>query len=171
MSNLCNNTIIMKDCAQNINDFVEKIKNHDENRGIFGVFTACPQNLYNFGSLLYDWCLENWGTTWDVPWSEIEEYRSMDKQILYLNFNTELSPPIPAFLEISKHYPNANFTLAFSQSIYGTAGKVVIKNGEKLDEYVISTKWIYDECGYKPSKEWQELLDEFNLSFEAPNEK
>jgi len=49
----------------------------------------------------YDWCVNNWGTKWDI----FDVYHaSLDGDTLTVGFNTAWSPPIPALQEAADTY-------------------------------------------------------------------
>ena len=52
--------------------------------------TTAPSDSPNW----YDWCIENWGTKWDIYDAHCDR---IDANTLQLYFNTAWSPPIPVF--------------------------------------------------------------------------
>jgi len=59
-------------------------------------FTAATNHKYD-----YDWCVENWGTKWDI--FDVEAISLID-DTLELNFCTAWSPPVEALQHGAKRY-------------------------------------------------------------------
>ena len=49
----------------------------------------------------YDWCVENWGTKWDI--FDVT-YASLEGDTLTISFSTAWSPPIPAVEKAADTY-------------------------------------------------------------------
>ena len=73
----------------------------------------------------YNWCIKNWGTKWDmgdpVIGSEDSEFTCY--------FSTAWSPPVAAFEEISKRFPNATFELSYEEQGSDFTGAARFKSG------------------------------------------
>lgn len=76
-----------------------------------------------------EWQTNNWGTKWDLINTEILEETA--QEICYC-FETAWSPPVEAFIEISKNYPEITFKLYYEESGNDFIGYTEIENGESL---------------------------------------
>jgi len=94
------------------------------------------------GNHWYDWNVRNWGTKWDVAVSEGEEYpntyiegptQNGENSVVYYNFNTAWSPPMPAMEKLSAQYPSLLFTLSFEEET-GWGGECEFLRGEMISE-------------------------------------
>lgn len=74
----------------------------------------------------HDWCVENWGTKWDV-YANIEEQD--DKSITYW-FRSAWSPPIKWLQTVAQKYPTLRFQLEFWEYRMDFSGCVTVCNNE-----------------------------------------
>ena len=78
---------------------------------------------YNFPSgknddRWYHWCIENWGTKWDVSELDIE----YDEECLELTFSTAWSPPEGIMQELKDKYPDLGFSCFYDEPGMEIAG-------------------------------------------------
>jgi len=94
------------------------------------------------GNHWYDWNVRNWGTKWDVAVSEAEEYpdtyiegptQNGENSVVYYNFNTAWSPPMPAMEKLSAQYPSLLLTLSYEEET-GWGGECEFLRGEMISE-------------------------------------
>lgn len=103
-------------------------------------------NLETYGvSNWYDWCVKNWGTKWDI---EGEGSRLADDHASY-TFQSAWSPPVEAFVTISKSFPELTFDLEYFESGMSFMGRVEIRDGESNSCH---DKWDSEE-------QLQEIVD------------
>ena len=67
----------------------------------------------------YHWCIENWGTKWDVSELDIEY---VDDEILELTFSTAWSPPEGVMQVLKDKYPDLGFTCFYDEPGMEVAG-------------------------------------------------
>ena len=67
----------------------------------------------------YYWCIDNWGTKWDVSELDIEY---ADDEILELTFSTAWSPPQGIMEELKNRYPDLGFTCFYDEPGMEVAG-------------------------------------------------
>ena len=87
----------------------------------------------------YNWNVRNWGAKWDVAVSSDEQYPDTymetspngENLVVYYNFNTAWSPPMPAIAELSKQYPSLLFTLSYEEE-QGWGGECEFLRGEMI---------------------------------------
>ena len=102
---------------------------------------------YNFNN-------REWGVKWDVAVSEDDKYPETymegptpngDNLVVYYNFNTAWSRPIPALEKLSAQYPTLLFTLSYEEET-GWGGECEFLRGQIIseDEY----GWQCKECDH-----------------------
>jgi len=99
----------------------------------------------------YDWCVQNWGTKWDIEpqehpnmeedwFIEYDEYwageqEKVIKTMLY-EFETAWSPPFGAIHGLAKTFPNLLITLTYSEAGIGFCGyQEWFKDDESVEFY------------------------------------
>ena len=96
----------------------------------------------------YNWNVVNWGTKWDVAVSEDNEHSDTyiegptengENLVVYYNFNTAWSPPVPALAKLSAQYPSLLFTLSYEEET-GWGGEMELLRGEVISEYDYQNK-------------------------------
>jgi Ferredoxin-like domain in Api92-like protein len=90
----------------------------------------------------YNWNIRNWGVKWDVAVSDNNEYpetymegptENGENLVVYYNFNTAWSVPIPALDKLSSQYPDLLFTLSYEEET-GWGGEMEILRGQIISE-------------------------------------
>ena len=66
----------------------------------------------------YHWCIENWGTKWELSELDIE----YDEEMLELTFSTAWSPPAGSMQELKNKYPDLGFTCFYDEPGMEVAG-------------------------------------------------
>ena len=88
----------------------------------------------------YNWNVRNWGTKWDVAISSDNEYpdtyiegpvENGENLVVFYNFNTAWSPPMPAMAKLSEQYPSLLFTLSYEEE-QGWGGECEFLRGEMI---------------------------------------
>lgn len=93
------------------------------------------------GTDWYNFNIRNWGTKWDVAVAEGDEYSNTSIQetengenyVVYYNFETAWSRPLPAIQKLSTQYPTLLFTLSYEEET-GWGGEMEILRGEIISE-------------------------------------
>jgi len=100
------------------------------------------------GNHWYDWNVRNWGTKWDVAVSSEEQHPNTymegptpngDNLVVYYNFETAWSRPLPALAKLSDQYPDLLFTLSYEEET-GWGGEMEILRGQIISESQYDTK-------------------------------
>jgi hypothetical protein len=88
----------------------------------------------------YDWSCQHWGTKWDLCDMEpctndldLVKDESDDGE-LYYRFDTAWSPCIPVVIEMSKQYPDLEFSISYEDEGCGFAGIETYKAGAQTSE-------------------------------------
>ena len=89
----------------------------------------------------YNFNVREWGTKWDVAVSEddkhpdtyMEEAQNGENYVVYYNFNTAWSRPLPAIQKLSAQYPNLLMTLSYEEET-GWGGEMEFLRGEVISE-------------------------------------
>ena len=66
----------------------------------------------------YHWCIDNWGTKWELSELDIE----YDEEMLELTFSTAWSPPEGLMQELRDKYPDLSFTCFYDEPGMEIAG-------------------------------------------------
>jgi hypothetical protein len=74
----------------------------------------------------YDWCIDNWGTKWDVCDSEASIGAD---NVVNAFFNTAWSPPIEGLRLVSEKFPEATFELGYQEEGCDFCGAAQFING------------------------------------------
>ena len=101
MPNYCNNELTIKsDNAGLLQSLMNELKQADSYEVDFlsklVPFTEETNYVWD-----YDWCVENWGTKWDI--FDIV-HASLEGDTLTISFSTAWSPPIPAVEKAADTY-------------------------------------------------------------------
>jgi hypothetical protein len=151
MPNWCENVVTFthKDPTQ-----IERLATAFNKGKLFGEFFPCPPELLeNYG--WYQWCVENWGTKWDINTYDSVEYTPGDTAIA-VDFDTAWTPPIGFYREMEDkwgfeveafyHEPGAEFAGSYSDGdneCYGTENLDDVP--ENLIEMFGLETWVDDE--------------------------
>lgn len=80
-------------------------------------------NLKKYGnSDWYDWCINNWGTKWDIDLIKID---SSETEIV-AQFQTAWSPPITAMYKLVQKYPDLEIDLKYFEGGVGFVGRAYL---------------------------------------------
>jgi hypothetical protein len=103
------------------------------------------QELAKTDKSWYNWNIRNWGTKWDVAVPAEDSYKNTyiegptengENLVVYYNFETAWSPPVPALEKLSAQYPSLLFTLSYEEET-GWGGEMELLRGEviSISEY------------------------------------
>ncbi len=110
----------------------------------------------------YNFNVREWGTKWDVAVSEGDEYPSTymegpvdngENKVVYYNFETAWSRPMPALIKLSSQYPTLLFTLSYEEET-GWGGELEILRGEVISESEYEN--MCRDCDSTDTMEWCE---------------
>jgi hypothetical protein len=94
------------------------------------------------GNDWYNFNNREWGTKWDVAVSEDAKYSNTymegpvengENKVVYYNFETAWSRPLPALAKLSAQYPNLLFTLSYEEET-GWGGEMEFLRGVIISE-------------------------------------
>lgn len=103
---------------------------------------ADTQRLAETDKSWYNWNIRNWGVKWDVAVQADNEYPDTymegpivngDNKVVYYNFQTAWSAPIPALEKLSEQYPTLLFTLSYEEET-GWGGEMEFLRGEVISQ-------------------------------------
>jgi len=130
----------------------EYLKQPDHSLPIAEAMKHETNDWYNFNN-------REWGTKWDVAVSEEDKYPETymegplpngDNLVVYYNFNTAWSRPLPALQKLSAQYPTLLFTLSYEEET-GWGGEMEFLRGEIIIDNQYETKCR--ECDEVDSEE------------------
>jgi hypothetical protein len=96
----------------------------------------------------YNFNVREWGTKWDVAVAEDDKYPTTymegptangENKVVYYNFETAWSRPMPALEKLSAQYPTLLFTLSYEEET-GWGGELEILRGEVISESEYDSK-------------------------------
>lgn len=127
------------------------------------------------------WRIENWGVAYDCD-KVVKDVRNTQylflknpnkRYVEHLQFTSLFNVPVKLFKDISKDYENLEFNIVFIKNNLETCGRVIIENGEIIDqtiinnanynyiEFLLTAKHMYDE-NY-PNEKVEELIEAYQL--------
>lgn len=141
MPNWCENYLIVKASPEIINNMEEAIKNEN----LFETFVPILENIKNkVTDDVENWCIENWGTKWDICDPEIlrKEVLDTNNAVIIVKFNTAWNPPITFYENLNeKVYEIEAYYAEYGMSIFG---KYKDGNTEEYEENEIPDDfWKY----------------------------
>ena len=95
-------------------------------------------NLKKYGAKdWYDWNVSNWGTKWDIDPSYLEVTENKKQSSLQASFTSAWGPPLEAFKNLARKYPNINITLHYIETGASFAGTYrYTSDGQEYDQYI-----------------------------------
>ena len=125
--------------------------------------------IYEYSS--YDWRLQNWGTKWEF--CDVTLNPDVDTSEFDCSFLTPWLPPIEGLLKISTKFPNALFTLFYTEDGDDFAGVAFLKDGKAFDQDFpigkIRKYWLkqfypdlYERSQADEAEEDSDLIDELD---------
>lgn len=185
MPDWCNNSIKIDGDEQTLKEIVSHLLDGNflnycnpipaELKGTVANFTPNEQLIKKYGySDWYSWCVDNWGTKWDINVNQIEcslsgETEKIDivdseefKGLKHINFwfESAYNAPISAYNALLLKKPNLKLTATYYEKGYWFCG--VYKNGvdDYKDEIPSSDDAYWDTDNGKLLIQWTGLRDE-----------
>lgn len=142
MANGCFNAVRIdgkKESLERVLDFLKKAEVEEK---FFGLLDPIPEELMNEDERFGDeWCVDHWGTQWDVQIKSANVH-SMTDNIILLNFSTEWSPPVPFLKKFAKYFKvDIEIRYVADRNIF--IGKALYRSG----------KMVASECIENPTAE------------------
>lgn len=142
MANGCFNAIRIDGGKENLERVLDFLKKSEVEGKFFDLLYPIPEKLRTeeerFGD---EWCVDHWGTQWDVHIKAANVHRVADHTILLI-FSTEWSPPVPFLEKFAKDFQvDVEIRYIADKNIF--IGRAVCKNG----------KLLFNECLEKPTPE------------------
>jgi len=114
----------------------EELKKSEKNKEI-KTYTPLLHSLYPIPQSIikegddaeYNWCIQNWGTKWDVLDLQIEHY----EDITVLKFDSAWNPPIKWLKNIAPQWSNLSFTLKYFKTIISSEGTIKFEKGIEVN--------------------------------------
>ena len=132
MPNWCENKLVVRGGKREMSKF-KKVLNLDKDskcnkiENLLKSFVPIPTDEeLNW----YNWCVENWGTKWDV--TIYDEY--IDDDFIELSFDTAWGPPVAWLRIVAKDHPKLKFSLKYDEPGMCFMGCAKGSNGEIVDE-------------------------------------
>jgi hypothetical protein len=129
MPNYCSNTITISGEEAQLAQLAEQLR-ADETT-IMERLVPTPNELIE-NSGWYQWCLDNWGTKWDM----IELAGDYDEDFISLSYETAWSPNIPFWEIISARFPELKMVHHYREDGVGFAGVAKYQGGNCDDQFM-----------------------------------
>lgn len=116
-----------------LSDLNKRLIADKDERYLFASFVQPPVEVISKGysSGGYDWCVDHWGTKWDVD-DFVEEVTTVDEveeHTLY-SFQSAWSPPIEWLKQVGLKFPTLRFSLDFYEGGCWFAGTCTVHDKE-----------------------------------------
>jgi hypothetical protein len=142
MTNGCFNAVRIDGKKENLEKVLDFLKKAEAEGKFFGLLYPIPEELMTEDERFGDeWCVDHWGTQWDVQIKNANVHNMTDNTIL-LTFSTEWSPPVPFLKKFAKDFKvDVEIRYVADRNVF--IGKAICKNG----------KIVTSECIEKPTAE------------------
>ena len=143
MPNWCENHLTITGGEQDIQRFHEVAKGQPDSDLSLAKLYPLPADIYQ-GDLgpeqwekyrtntWYRWCIERWGTKWDVKATLL----AATPDLLEYAFASAWSPPVKWLEKVAADFPGLRFVLHYDEPMMGFAGVAIAEQG----------RLIVDEC-------------------------
>lgn len=167
MPNWCSNVLRIKGDPEELKKFDKKFKGFpSETAGehrptlrkyCFNALYPLPKREANNW---YDWCIEHWGTKWDV-YGEVDKTDTAVETELEYFFETAWAPPEKWLEYVSHLFPMLDFELTYWEPGCNFAGRM---------QYVDGEVGAHDECTYENAHDLLESVgheEDWDVMMEA----
>jgi hypothetical protein len=107
----------------------------------------------------YDWCIQYWGTKWDIYTTDDDVWFSKGETEVEYHFDTAWSPPGPWVEKVAKDFKTLRFELCYVEPGVGFAGELCFYKGEMIKDDYASDNWadfVKEKFGYDPCEGWDD---------------
>jgi hypothetical protein len=129
MPNYCSNSITIRGEEAQLAQLAEQLQSDETT--IMERLVPTPDELIE-NSGWYQWCLDNWGTKWDM----IELAGDYDLDFISLSYETAWSPNIPFWTTISSRFPGLKMTHHYREDGVGFMGIAYYQAGNLDDKFM-----------------------------------
>ena len=133
MPNWCICELTVSGPKKVLDEFVKQakqVKTKDSNKSEFSLAKFVPIPKKEEANW-YDWCVENWGTKWDLDGADCD--RPSDKQVKY-GFHSAWSPPLEALDKIAELFPKLKLEIIYDEPGMCFEGERVWENGAVIED-------------------------------------
>lgn len=150
MPNWCENVLVVTGTEERVNQFDKAFQSKpaiwkdgepEDVRYTFNAHAPVPQSVIDVGYSLrlsekidkkiidgYTWCINNWGTKWDIDIDEPHVSKEPGSNIYY--FDTAWGPPQEWLVKASYFYPDMTFHLYYAEPGSCFVGEFCREKGE-----------------------------------------
>lgn len=146
MPNWCNNSVVINGPRLVIDEIKAILDSEDG--GILNWMRPLPESEKDNW---YDWCVNNWGTKWDVNETFVGDDTEEDS--IQFSFDTAWAPPVAAFRHWAEQDGRVTYRLTYMEPGMGFVGWDSY-DGESFDE-------DYREQGDDEERYWEMAAKEF----------
>ena len=161
MPNWCNNTAVINGPKPVIDEIKAVLAN--DKVGLLNWMRPLPEDQQDNW---YDWCVNNWGTKWDVNGAFVADDTEEDS--ITFSFDTAWAPPVDAFRSWAERDGRVTYRLTYMEPGMGFVGwdsydgeyfdEDYVEQGDDADRY---WEMAAEEFGYEREEEEPEPLTEW----------
>jgi hypothetical protein len=97
----------------------------------------------------YSWCIENWGTKWDIANPYVGVTQDKDTATINLSYDTAWSPPIEFFQYLSRKFPDITISTKYYEPGMEFIGERTFSNGKSKGTHKNMNKTMWKKLGFK----------------------
>ena len=129
MPNYCSNSITITGEEAQLAQLAEQLRSDETT--IMERLLPTPKSVME-GQGWYQWCLDNWGTKWDM----VELTSEYDLDYIELSYETAWTPNIPFWELISARFPELTMVHHYREDGIGFAGVAKYQGGNCDDQFI-----------------------------------
>lgn len=163
MPNWCENLLNVSGLTKDIEGFLEVLRGADPD-------SYDPNARLQFQKLYplpkeekdnwYDWCVNHWGTKWDIdPQEPVSQWEGDNFSTVYYDFVTAWAPPIEFIKKIASDFPELTFKISYYESGMAFAGYYETCEKDEVEE---DEQYSFE---YNPDEFKHFVLEEFGYDY------
>ena len=150
MPNWCSNIVKIYGSDEHLQEFMERVSGYHAIYGndhpeywmevlskkhpfCFNAILPSPPevSLGTYSNNGFGWCVENWGTKWDIHSDDTFYNEDPDDCDLSLSFSTAWGPPLGVYNELAQLFPNLVFDMFWIELGMAFGGHLHIEKGQQ----------------------------------------
>lgn len=146
-----------------INEFLKSHTVEEEFKFSFNTLIPVPDDYENENEKYVNWCVEHWGTKWDIDSSDYY----IEKDSVTVTGLTAWSPPAEWCKTVAKQFPKLQIELLYYEPGMAFYGRSVY-SGDSIDDesYEITDDDYVDiENDPEPAGEFKKFLDTYGMAY------
>jgi hypothetical protein len=139
MPNWCDNDITFVGDKEVLDKVLDFIKPNPNDEGCKETSLLSLNSIYPLPADMkedgrwYNWCINNWGTKWDVDAYSKDDYEYEGKRYVIMHFASAWGPPQAAIEHLSKAFPEIFIHHSYDESGMDFSGYDVYYGGDAVE--------------------------------------